>query len=844
MAPYDEWNKIDEEDDEELQDTSLYEGKRDVILFAIDCSESMLELYDHPEYRDMKTCHLYTALEAAMQIEKRKIIAGPRDSVGIMLFNTTRKNEGVGYASEIKKGTYLFQPISLLSAPKVQEIIRLLDDAREDPSQLGTQFPPTESRVPMGDVFTSCNWILRDGAPKTATKRVFLITDEDNPHPKSGSGQLVTSARTTLIDLTQAGVTVEPFFISTETKPFDTSKFYSSVLLPTNLAVDDEEGDGTVLPESISITRIEDLLAQMRFHEVPKRALFTAPLKLGEGFTIGVKGYGLVTEQKKGSYLYFVDLGDRMEVAKSRTLYVDELREEEVDKAKIVYGASGGASAAAANADEDDGDGEENGAAIRKVKAGQRPFYTPEEIRSFRTMGLETGIKLLGFKDRSELRFEDNVKHSSFLYPDEMAYSGSKRTFSALLKSMIRKKKVGLALALTRRNASPMFCYLLPQEENFDEGGWAVDPPGFHIIPIPFADDIRAAPVEEGHLASEGLVTAAKELVNVDELQVPTPLKLEPCLALAFHNAQLEAAAFREEFHPDEFQDLTEPNSKAIHKKAGEAMKEWKKALLEEEASDIVDTAVAGTKRKADVSVDEAEFRSRWQDGYFHGILFALRIQYRVDQLKVEKSLTSSWISLTQATCSIGILEIQEPVRLWKEGRADRTRRPVVQNPLIPFFDFAIAAKDYEKHEGGEHFVANSRQRTLSISCHPEILRADGTCTVISRRNTVRASGLSSYGEYKLYIVKERPTPEDDLFVHHAHLVLGLDIAGTPSVEAVPGWAGSRVNLAVPLDPTQSEIRESGQFSDNSSSTHISALRFPLAPQACAQGAVSCCSPC
>ena len=29
-------------------------------------------------------------------------------------------------------------------------------------------------------------------------------------------------------------------------------------------------------------------------------------------------------------------------------------------------------------------------------------------------------IKLLGFKDESELAFEDNVKHSFFLYPDEM----------------------------------------------------------------------------------------------------------------------------------------------------------------------------------------------------------------------------------------------------------------------------------------------------------------------------------------------------------------------------------------------------------------------------------------
>ena len=40
-------------------------------------------------------------------------------------------------------------------------------------------------------------------------------------------------------------------------------------------------------------------------------------------------------------------------------------------------------------------------------------------MRSLRTLDLEPGIKLLGFKDRSELVFEDNVRHSLFIYPDE-----------------------------------------------------------------------------------------------------------------------------------------------------------------------------------------------------------------------------------------------------------------------------------------------------------------------------------------------------------------------------------------------------------------------------------------
>ena len=60
-------------------------------------------------------------------------------------------------------------------------------------------------------------------------------------------------------------------------------------------------------------------------------------------------------------------------------------------------------------------------------------------MKSFRTLGLEPsmtvapyplalliiifakGIKLLGFKDRKELSFEDNIKHSFFIYPDEHA---------------------------------------------------------------------------------------------------------------------------------------------------------------------------------------------------------------------------------------------------------------------------------------------------------------------------------------------------------------------------------------------------------------------------------------
>jgi hypothetical protein len=64
-----------------------------------------------------------------------------------------------------------------------------------------------------------------------------------------------------------------------------------SVLPADTFPVD--EDSTSLLPESISITRIEELLEQMRIKEIPKRTFFSIPFHLAEGFTIGVKGYVL-----------------------------------------------------------------------------------------------------------------------------------------------------------------------------------------------------------------------------------------------------------------------------------------------------------------------------------------------------------------------------------------------------------------------------------------------------------------------------------------------------------------------------------------------------------------------
>lgn len=256
-------------------------------------------------------------------------------------------------------------------------------------------------------------------------------------------------------------------------------------------------------------------------------------------------------------------------------------------------------------------------------------------MRSFRTLDLEPGLKLLGFKDRSELAFEDNIRHSTFIYPDEDTYAGSRRTFVALLSSMVKKGKIGIVRTLTRRNAAPAFCALLPQEES--QGGMWAEPSGFYLIPLPYADDIRAAPIEEGFRAGKELVDVAKAFISKLALRNGTyPPDSYPNPALAFHYAQLEATAFREEFDPASFQDHTLPKSATIHKKAGPLIKEWAKLLQSDESANAV-IVEAGSKRKADVSLPEAEVRRRYETG---GLM-----QLRVDQMKdflKSKSMSTS----------------------------------------------------------------------------------------------------------------------------------------------------------------------------------------------------------
>ena len=69
--------------------------------------------------------------------------------------------------------------------------------------------------------------------------------------------------------------------------------------------------------------------------------------------------------------------------------------------------------------------------------------------------------------------------------------NGSTRVFASFLDRCLRLDRVPICRLIPRANAPAEFVALLPQEEQVDDEGHQVVPPGFHIITLPFAEDMR-----------------------------------------------------------------------------------------------------------------------------------------------------------------------------------------------------------------------------------------------------------------------------------------------------------------------------------------------------------------
>ncbi|GAA5885791.1 hypothetical protein JCM3774_005207, partial [Rhodotorula dairenensis] len=229
---------------------------------------------------------------------------------------------------------------------------------------------------------------------------------------------------------------------------------------------------------------------------------------------------------------------------------------------------------------------------VAKGTRAAKIFFSEADVRKVKTLGRPPSLKLLGFKPRKGyLRFQETVKHSYFIYPDEERYTGSTRTFAALLKSMLKKDVVGFASFLARSNSRPQVVLLLPQEEKLNETGVVIVPGGIHLCQLPFVDDLRAHDLsytvsvvhppdpETGEEAEQPEIDAAKKIIKHYSKAYKPDLYPNP--ALNYFYDTLAAVALDEEIPEPE--DNTRPAYETIENRIGHLIRDLRKRIPQDQ---------------------------------------------------------------------------------------------------------------------------------------------------------------------------------------------------------------------------------------------------------------------
>ena len=201
-----------------------YKSAKDAVLFVIEVSPSMLTApppvdAKKPE-RDTPTS---AALKCAYALMQQRIISNPNDMMGVLLYGTekTKFHEeeqargGLAYPH-----CYLLTDLDIPAAEDVKALRSLVEDEEESKNLL----VPSKERVSMANVLFCANQIFTTKAPNFSSRRLFIVTDDDDPHAKDKA--LKSSAAVRAKDLYDLGVIIELFPISKPAHDFDRSKFY------------------------------------------------------------------------------------------------------------------------------------------------------------------------------------------------------------------------------------------------------------------------------------------------------------------------------------------------------------------------------------------------------------------------------------------------------------------------------------------------------------------------------------------------------------------------------------------------------------------------------------------
>jgi len=170
-----------------------------------------------------KDSPLSAALKCAYQIMQQRIISQPKDMMGILFFGTEKskfREETGGGGTSGYPHCYLYSDLDVPGAEDVKQLKSLVEEG-EDPD--GVLVPSSEP-VSMANVLFCANQVFTTNAPNFGSRRLFIITGNDDPH--AGDKKASQAAAVRAKDLFDLGVVIELFPISREDHKFDLGKFY------------------------------------------------------------------------------------------------------------------------------------------------------------------------------------------------------------------------------------------------------------------------------------------------------------------------------------------------------------------------------------------------------------------------------------------------------------------------------------------------------------------------------------------------------------------------------------------------------------------------------------------
>lgn len=506
----------EDDDDEEIDETG-YKAVKDAVLFAIEVSPSMLERPPDTggKYDDINSPFM-AAVKAAYHLMQQRIIAAPKDLMGVLLYGTEASkfyDEDYGTTGGYSfPHCYLLTDLDIPEADDVRALKELVEDENAEKSSI---LKPTSDVVGMQSVLFCANQIFQQKASNFTSRRLFLVTNNDNPHANNKASRSQATVRAK--DLYDLGVTIELFPISSSSKDFDSTLFYDDIVYSSTPSDPDAvvfnpvsvaDSDTTTLKTGGTrdgISLLQSLLSTIASKITPKRALFSAvPLEIAPGFRISVKGYLLYKHQQPARSCYIYLGGEVPEIAKGkRSLEVTEetvhntVSKREADKVELRKAFSFG---------------------------GEKITFTEEEAKKLRDFG-EPVIRIIGFKPLRKLPLWANIKNSTFLYPSEEDYTGSTRVYSAFYQKLSKDQLFGLCWFIPRRNATPVMAAMVPTlsdevDSNIASTSATGAPQGLHLIPLPFADDMRQNPptLHAPPVASDALTDAMRPMIRKCDL--------------------------------------------------------------------------------------------------------------------------------------------------------------------------------------------------------------------------------------------------------------------------------------------------------------------------------------